>query len=550
MELFFQNLEKADSNEEESVFSYQSNESDSSLRKIFYSNHSTQTEIPFSFTSSQTLSFGSSTQSSGSAFTDFISEQNPYLRPTRMDLAAKRVGKEKALQYMKPSPLWSDATIRKHAWVQRLLQTWSKLVECPIWPLHPLVAKGFILFCGKECFYSLTSIVHVITPSIKRINIEKMGKKINSKTNAAINEAIRNLRNDKEVNKKGKEREPALISDVARIVHNLPDELESKYLEASLYLIGVQTGARAITLSSLKMSDIKRVIQSKETNKLLVTLCYNRTKGSSHWNHHVTIEGEEESRSDDDAVYWFSLHLKKSVGVRLSEWMTKKEEVDGERPVWPISTDVMRERFKQRAENAGYPRNLFSFHSLRSGFICSALIKSGKNEDSKKAVLEKTALIAGWVPYRLAQMTYIKNVARRAIVSSRLVMPYKEGRNESEMDETLLELEMFHGIVLKMKEGNEKNPYEKYKEKVEERMKIFFEEEEVKKAKKARYIRSGSVGMCAENMELNDFIKQKMAMTEYKGKKSKPQLFEQTALFFVGEITSSNNCLCTLQTPI
>ncbi|KAH7818156.1 uncharacterized protein MONOS_3954 [Monocercomonoides exilis] len=239
-------------------------------------------------------------------------------------------------------------------------------------------------------------------------------------------------------------------------------------MEASLYLIAVQTGARAITVSSMLLSDIMRVTISEETKKILCTLRYNRTKGSSTWGHEVTIEGDEEKEDDGDAVFWFSKYLKKSTGVKLSEWMEKSNAVDKSKPVWPLSTDAMRERFKERAKNAGYPRSLFSFHSLRSGFICSALIKSKSDPQAQKAVLESTALIAGWVPYRLAQMGYIKKVARRALASTRLLSETEDGA-QPDMDRTLFGLEAFHGIFFKNFEERNKDPYKEFmKEKKKE----------------------------------------------------------------------------------
>lgn len=56
----------------------------------------------------------------------------------------------------------------------------------------------------------------------------------------------------------------------------------------------------------------------------------------------------------------------------------------------------MRAIFSDRVRLAGYPKRLFSFHSLRSGFLCAALLKAGKSESAKKAVLEYCAYVAGW----------------------------------------------------------------------------------------------------------------------------------------------------------
>ncbi|KAH7818782.1 uncharacterized protein MONOS_15150 [Monocercomonoides exilis] len=454
----------------------------------------------------QQESESSSNSSSGdSSFTSPSTYRTPISsRPTRMDLALERVGKEGALKYMGTAPLWSLSTIKKHVWVERLLTRWCEKVERRVWPLEWDVARGFVLFCGKECKYSLTSIIHVIVPSIKRMSIEKRNRKLNKRTKAAINEAIHSLKYDKEVKKRGKEREPALLKDVERIVTFMPKTLDSKEMEAALYLMSVQTGARAITLSSVLLSDIVRVMSSNESGKLLVTLRYNRTKGSSNWNHEITIEGQEEEEKPTDAVYWLSKYLQKRINIKLSEFEKRKNEVDLNQTLFTLSTDAMRERFKARAEQAGYPRSLFSFHSLRSGFICTALIKAGTNKVEQKAVLESTALIAGWVPYRLAQMGYIKKVARRVIVSSRLVNEDEEGKKLSEIDKTMLGLEAFHGIELRVSDKMSA-PMRMFEERVIERMKKFFGTDVVERAKSLRYRRSGSMEMCLMKENLKKY---------------------------------------------
>ena len=47
----------------------------------------------------------------------------------------------------------------------------------------------------------------------------------------------------------------------------------------------------------------------------------------------------------------------------------------------------MREIFVDRVEKAGFEPGLFSYHSLRSGFLCSALLKAGDRKEVE-AILE------------------------------------------------------------------------------------------------------------------------------------------------------------------
>ncbi|KAH7819252.1 uncharacterized protein MONOS_15764 [Monocercomonoides exilis] len=119
-------------------------------------------------------------------------------------------------------------------------------------------------------------------------------------------------------------------------------------------------------------------------------------------------------------------------------------------------------------------------------------------------MLESTALIAGWVPYRLAQMGYIKKVARRVIVSSRLVNEDEEGKKLSEIDKTMLGLEAFHGIELRVSDKMSA-PMRMFEEKVIERMKKFFGTDVVERAKSIRYRRSRSMKMCMMKKSLKKY---------------------------------------------
>ncbi|KAH7824353.1 uncharacterized protein MONOS_15918 [Monocercomonoides exilis] len=220
-----------------------------------------------------------------------------------------------------------------------------------------------------------------------------------------------------------------------------------KALESFLYLVAVRTGARAVTLSNVKLSDIKQVVRSKANGKLLCTIQNNRTKASHNCGHKVTIEGNEDEVNDDDPVYWLSLHVYQKKGVRLFDWVNTNEKANLNKLVWPLSTESMRERFKRRAEAAGYTCHLFCFHSLRSGFICTALIAADKDDETQQAVMEKTAFVVGWQQCRLSQCTFIKEALKRAMVASTLIT-INDDCNQTVFDETQLELEMIRCISL------------------------------------------------------------------------------------------------------
>ena len=82
--------------------------------------------------------------------------------------------------------------------------------------------------------------------------------------------------------------------------------------------------------------------------------------------------------------------------------------------LWNLSEDSMRQHLKKRLYYSGYPTELFGFHSLRSGMLCSALLHSNTEDlEVRRSVLEATAIIAGWVPNSKVQMIYVKECMKR-----------------------------------------------------------------------------------------------------------------------------------------
>src|SRR6185437_252441 len=149
-----------------------------------------------------------------------------------------------------------------------------------------------------------------------------------------------------------------------------------------------------------------------------------------------------------NTIYWLNLHLQQSRQLDLLEFNTwNKPRLQG-LALWPWSKDSMRELFKARSLCAGFPPGIFSFHSLRAGFICSALLKSGSDAEALKSVLENTSFVAGWKPNHPAQLRYVKTCARKTIVSSRLVMPLEENASTNPVDPFLTSSETFHNILL------------------------------------------------------------------------------------------------------
>ncbi|KAK2959874.1 hypothetical protein BLNAU_5071 [Blattamonas nauphoetae] len=113
-------------------------------------------------------------------------------------------------------------------------------------------------------------------------------------------------------------------------------------------------------------------------------------------------------------------------GIQLTAREDWDKHCSLEEKLWPIGPDAMTIRLQNRAFQAGYERQYFGFHSLRSGFLTSALIKAGDDNTASTRVLEQTAIVARWGPYSAVQMKYVKTAAIAIHVANRLVLPDTE----------------------------------------------------------------------------------------------------------------------------
>ena len=386
--------------------------------------------------------------------------------PTRAAAALASINEEELAALMTPGARYSESTIKKDKWVLRLYELFIETVDKPPWPLEPTTAAAFIRFLGAYAMYAIGSIEDVIIPGLKRMHTAKTLSPPSDETYQCMSQALKDVKNSKSHHSQGSHRDAAILSDVVRIIESTPPGLPTKALEASLWLLSVQTGARAITCSNIRVSDIYRVIYSPSSDLLLVQIRLRVNKGNPNWDQIITLEGDPSVLSSDDAVYWLNEHLKKQFTLDLNDFTTWKDNGSATEDalLWDMSTDAMNRRFKDRAFLAGYPDCLLTFHSLRSGFICTALLNAGSNENAVQAVLEKTAFIAGWVPRGPAQMRYVKASSRQTIVTSRMIRPGSEGPI---MEPLLAQPDTFHNMPLSASRWNDDVNYKSFFRKVD-----------------------------------------------------------------------------------
>jgi hypothetical protein len=399
-------------------------------------------------------------------YTDGLCLIEPYAsvtrRTTMLDVALGKMTEIEQRALFREGARYSEATLLKHKWVRRLFEGFADYCHEEPWPLDCKLASAFIRFCGMHACYSVNSIEDVILPSLKRLAEEISGAKINTEATQYLSNAMRDVRRSKKtgLNKHGKD--AAIAKDIKRIISLTPRTHVERSSEASAWLCALYTGARALTMAAVLLGDIIGVTipDRSKPDEVIVRIRFTRTKGLSAWNHVVSIEGHLTLENDMDFVYHLNRHLYLTFGVYLQGyelWTTILRPEQLETVLWRWNANSMREVFKKRAEYAGYPRGMLAFHSLRAGFICSAIIKAGTDRQQVAAVLEHTAYVAGWTPLGRAQMHYVKDSVKRTIVSNRLVGGWGDlrgGHGEKTdsdptpavVEELLTEPRIFHSI--------------------------------------------------------------------------------------------------------
>jgi hypothetical protein len=385
-------------------------------------------------------------------------------RWTLMDEALTRITPQQSDQLFQEGARYSEATLLKHKWVRRLYEGFTFSYTADPWPLDCKMAAAFIRFCGIHASYSVNSIEDVILPSLKRIHEEETNTKISIELGQYLSNAMRDVRRTKKSSMKTCGRDAAIGKDVERIVSLTPDTHIEKASEASAWLCALYTGARAITITSVLLMDIIAVFKldnQEHTDRVIVRIRYTRTKGLCAWNHVVSIEGRMKTPGVMDFVFFLNKHLFLYFGVHLEDYEHWKQKLIPEQlraNLWRWNTGSIRELFKKRSEYAGYSTGLLSFHSLRAGFICTAIIQAGTNREQVAAVLEHTAYVAGWSPMGNAQTRYVKETVKRTIVSNRLVCgratirdEVNDGSHRAVIEAGLTDPEHFHCLASPLK---------------------------------------------------------------------------------------------------
>jgi integrase len=311
------------------------------------------------------------------------------------------------------SVVQTPSQVRKYNWAKQLWESFCQIYNLACYPISGDTVYGFFMHLGETCDYAVSSLENVIYPKLQQLYKDKCHAPMPDLMCARYRDALRTIKQGKKESpfqKVGKD--AAIASDVAWIIKCIPDGYIYKAEQASLFSFAAQTGARAVSCAFVHLEDIIRA-QVHEDGQVQIQVLLMRTKGVKQGlKHPINLRG---SVSANDAVtsvnclYWLEQHLQQKWGLSLLSW--NYDQVIGQfgvqqQRLWPYTEDDLSSKFRKAAKYAGYPAGLLSFHSLRSGFLCTALLTAGSRQSMEKA-MEYAAFVAMWKPYGRAQNLYV-----------------------------------------------------------------------------------------------------------------------------------------------
>ena len=217
--------------------------------------------------------------------------------------------------------------------------------------------------------------------------------------------------------------EPIMQFDLQHMFNNMPLGWTHCYLLKAFMSLGLCCGARGVSLTNLRWQHLKVITnRAPGSDTVYVTLTVNITvtKGG-RTDHSVTFQGDATDSSCMNPFYHLNLFCLQMLKKPLFDVSTfSKDELN--MLLFDSTTDAMSGLVRVACYNSGYPKDFFTCHSLRSGFLCCMVIHKYLNPlvaRDDNDVLFISGIVAGWVPRAKAQLRYIKDALKGVLVANR-----------------------------------------------------------------------------------------------------------------------------------
>ena len=222
-------------------------------------------------------------------------------------------------------------------------------------------------------------------------------------------------------------KDPVMEFDLRLLVKELElqisvTEAPSKRLDlartGAMITIGMKTGARISSLCSILWKDLELIEEGPEGN-FAVTFYLHMLKGEQgRVNHPVTAVCHVDDTSKP--LYWLNLLSQEMWTETIFSKTGKAERTKSSETVLLHSTHKMRKFFQSIVSAVGFPDGMLSPHSLRSGFLCQAIVSAFLSNNTAVDVLLITGIAANWVPNSEKQRLYIRTALKRVLNCSAL----------------------------------------------------------------------------------------------------------------------------------
>lgn len=375
--------------------------------------------------------------------------QHNKIRKGIMDKHLTEEEKNELLNYPKNGLPYSNSVKKQNSKILEEYLLFCDEMNLNPFPLDENNSVMFLHYLGTSKKYNSASIDKVVCYSLIRLNLEKTHIPVSDYVEAKMRDEVNKLYENQTVRQPTEGMTPITTEDMKIIINSIPQFDPDKAKIASLFLFALSTGSRASTCAGVRLCHIVYFYSRHDKyNNYCVVIKQEILKSKKIKDKTVTISGDPLKNDPLNFLYWLNIYLINSFNTNINDLVNYNMEHPKKKKdfLWPWRPDSMTLLLKRRVKMAGLDLKKVGMHSLRSGFITSAISKHNHDETELKGVMEQTAIVADWQPYSQTQMRYIKSSTRRSIVCSDLVgitHTDSNGINNSFITSN------FHQIVLK-----------------------------------------------------------------------------------------------------
>ena len=252
--------------------------------------------------------------------------------------------------------------------------------------------------------------IRILITLLHQSHIDRGNKEFDLQTFKTLKAAHRKAQKQRDIMcRAGKKRQeglgkaPSFYPVLLHILNLVPENYPRYKFYMSLNLFMMNTGQRFITMSNVKLADIRSVY--KYEDRLILKIIARITKSNTDWNQEFNLEGNVNEKKIMNVVYWINEFLKEEHDLNIVDFDNWDTSQHAEKFLWEnksskftekISYGTIYKTWRYFYTQAGIPDKLMGTHSFRSGFYCQSILNSslkGISEDTMQALSQ---LLAGW----------------------------------------------------------------------------------------------------------------------------------------------------------